>query len=190
MATDSILKRGFKAQAERSMVKYREALHIHPCGALCAFELAKYLDVHICSALEFFPELKATDSLSCEWSALTLVAQSGNRIIIYNPFHTEARKQSDVMHELAHIICKHTREQKQYEFQIPFGMHEYNDTQEEEAKCLGATLQLPQPSLLWASKNNMSNKEIASYFNASEEMVQYRINLTGINKRKRQWSKN
>lgn len=112
MATDSILKRGFKAQAERSAIKYREALHIHPCGALCAFELAKYLDVHICSALEFFPELKATDSLSCEWSALTLVAQSGNRIIIYNPFHTEARKQSDVMHELAHIICKHTREQK------------------------------------------------------------------------------
>ena len=99
------------------------------------------------------------------------------------------RDRSDVMHELAHIICKHTREQKQYEFQIPFGMHEYNDTQE-EAKCLGATLQLPQPSLLWASKNNMSNKEIASYFNASEEMVQYRINLTGINKRKRQWSKN
>ncbi len=102
------------------------------------------------------------------------------RIIIYNPFHSTARQQSDMMHELAHIICKHERKADEYDSELPVGLREYDKEKEEEAKCLGSTLQLSTPCLLWANKRSMSVEEIAEYFNASKDMVIYRRNMTGI----------
>lgn len=189
MAAKSILKRGFKANAEKLAKHYREKLNIHPCAPLCAFKLAKHLQVPIYSATEFLklPHeinlLSGTSGSDCGWSALTMITKAGNRIIIHNPFHSVARQQSDMMHELAHIICKHEYDQQHYDFDIPFGMREFNELQEEEAKCLGSTLQLATPCLLWAQKRNMTQEEIAGHFNSSMEMVKYRLNMTGIAKR-------
>lgn len=190
LAKRDILKRGFKANAERLARQYREVLHIHPCAALCAFKLAEYLQVPLCKSAEFLnlPDeiatLSAASGIDCGWSALTMVAKSGTRIILYNEYHSEARQQSDIMHELAHVICKHERQQKEYDFEIPFGMREFDEVQEEEAICLGSTLQLPSPALLWAKKRNMTHIEIATHFNASQDMVKYRLNMTGVAKRK------
>lgn len=190
LAKKDILKRGFKANAERLAKLYREELGIHPCAALCAFKLAGHLQVPLCKSAEFLnlpgeiAILSAVDGVDCGWSALTMVAKSGTRIILYNEYHSEARQQSDIMHELAHVICKHERQLKEYDFEIPFGMREFDEVQEEEAKCLGSTLQLPSPALLWANKRNMAHNEIASHFNASHDMVKYRMNMTGIAKRK------
>lgn len=189
MVAKSILKRGFKAEAERLAKQYRQELNIHPCHPLCAFKLASHLKTPIYDAKEFVGEsddiklLAGSNGKSCEWSALTMITKSGNRIIIHNPFNSVARQQSDLMHELAHIICKHERNQKEYDFEIPFGMREFNEEQEEEAKCLGSILQLSTPCLLWAKKRKMTIWEIAEYFNASNEMVTYRMNITGIARR-------
>lgn len=190
MATKSTLIRGFKANAERLAKQYREELNIHPCAALCAFKLAEHLQVPVCKSFEFLnlPQevsiLSAENGVDCGWSALTMPTKSGNRIIIYNEYHSQLRQQSDMMHELAHIICKHERQQKVYDFEIPFGMRDFDELQEEEAKCLGSTLQLPTPALLWASKRTMANEDISTHFNASLDMVKYRMNMTGIAKRK------
>jgi len=189
LATKSILKRGFKANAEKLAKQYREGLNIHPCAPLCAFKLAEYLKIPVFSATEFLKLPKEINLLSgadgnyCEWSALTMLTKAGNRIIIHNPFHSVARQQSDMMHELAHIICEHEHDQKSYDFDIPFGMREFNELQEEEAKCLGSTLQLATPCLLWANKRNMTTETIATHFNASTDMVTYRMNITGIARR-------
>ncbi len=189
MATKNILKRGFKANTEKLAKEYREKLNIHPCDALCAFRLAEYLKIGVYKAIEFINSeeyinlLKGENGQKCEWSALTMTASSGSQIIIHNPFHSEARQQSDLMHELAHIICDHVHEKKEHDFELPIGLRSYNSIQEEEAKCLGATLQLATPCLLWAAKRQMSNEEIASHFNSSMEMVKYRMNITGIAKR-------
>jgi Zn-dependent peptidase ImmA (M78 family) len=188
--TKSILKRGFKSQAEHLAKQYRENLNIHPCAPLCAFQLAEHLQVPIYSATEFISEeaeinlLLGSNGIDCGWSALTMQTKAGNQIIIHNPFHSTARQQSDMMHELAHIICKHEHSQQSYDFEIPFGMREFDEVKEEEAKCLGSTLQLAKPCLLWADKRNMTNEAIATHFNASVEMVTYRMNMTGIAKRK------
>ena len=189
MVAKSILKRGFKSNADRLAKQYREKLGIHPCAPLCALKLAEYLQVPVYSATTFLnlPEevnlLSGMNGKDCEWSALTMITAAGNRIIIYNPFHSVARQQSVVMHELAHIICNHETNQKDYDFEIPFGMREFDEEQEEEAKCLGSTLQLATPCLLWAKKRNMATEVIAAHFNASTEMVNYRMNMSGIAKR-------
>lgn len=185
MAKKSIFKRGFKANAERLAKQYREELSIHPCAPLCAFKLASHLNIPVYNATVFLDSPEDLNLLSnnCEWSALTMTTKANNRIIIHNEFHSEMRQQSNIMHELAHIICNHQHNQVEYDFDIPFGMREFNELQEEEAKYLGATLQLATPGLLWANKRNMTHEEISQYFNASQEMVTYRLNVTGIGKR-------
>ena len=107
----------------------------------------------------------------------------GTKIILYNPFHSKARQQSDLMHELAHIICEHKHGEVSHNTPLPFGMRNYNTEEEEEAKCLGSTLQLATPCLLWANKRGMTTDAIAEYFNASIDMVAYRMNMTGIARR-------
>lgn len=189
MATKSILKRGFKAEAERIVSDYKQKLNIHACAPLCGFKLAKYLNIEIINATDFLKnedEIKRLSGENCEeygWSALTMNTKKGNRIIIHNNFHNPARQQSNIMHEIAHIICDHKVKEQNHNFNIPFGMRYYDELQEEEAIYLGATLQLSKPCLFWANKRNMSNSEIANYFNASIEMVTFRMNTTGIAKR-------
>ncbi len=185
LAIKSILKRGFKANAERFALQYRKELKIHACGVLCAFKLAEHLKVPVFKATQF---LTLTDeiewlSYNCEWSALTMPNFEGTKIILHNPFHSDARQQSDLMHELAHIICEHEHPATLHDNPLPVGMRNYNTEQEEEVKCLGSTLQLATPCLLWANKRNMTNEEIAEHFNASIDMVKYRMNITGIAKR-------
>ncbi|HEU5365157.1 MAG TPA: ImmA/IrrE family metallo-endopeptidase, partial [Hanamia sp.] len=176
-----------KAQAERLAKQYRENLNIHPCAPLCAFKLAEHLKVPVSQATKFLVLQNEINWLSndCEWSALTMPNFEGTKIIIHNPFHSYARQQSDLMHELAHIICNHQRKETDNNFSVPFGMRYYDEEQEEEAKCLGATLQLATPCLLWARKRNMTIEAIGSHFNASKEMVKYRMNMIGIAKRRR-----
>ena len=188
LASKSILKHGFKAKAERLAKEYREQLSIHPCAPLCAFKLATHLQVPVYDIQEFdltpkeISILSGSNGINSAWSALTMPTEKGNRIIIHNTFHSSARQQSNVMHEIAHIICNHEITTTDFDFEIPDEMRVYNELYEEEAKWLGATLQLAAPCLLWSKKRNMSNEEIANHFNASLEMVNYRMNTTGIAK--------
>ena len=182
------LKRGFKAEAERISTKLREEVGVHPCAKLCAFELAKHLKLEIYQATDFIEDekglslLEGVNGFKNEWSALTMLNKYNDRIIIYNPFNSDVRQQSDLMHEIAHVLCKHEVSEEKYNFKIPFGMREYNPIQEEEAKCLGASLQLSKPVLFWARKRNLTNEQISQTFTASVEMVRYRLAMTGIYK--------
>lgn len=187
-APKKILKHGFPAKAERLAVEYRTKLGIHPCAPICAFKLAEHLRIPIYNATEFLTLPQEHDHLSgvngddCGWSALTMITGAGNRIIIHNPFHSAPRQQSNIMHELAHIICEHKVDEAARNIPLPLGMRHFDEVQEEEAKCLGGTLQLPKPGLLWALKRNMNTAEIATHFNASNEMVTYRLNISGAAK--------
>ena len=188
MASTSILRRGFKAKAEKIATEHREILGIHACAPLCAFKLAKYLNVEVFDATEFLKEeieLLKLEGKDCEgygWSALTMITKKGNRIIIHNNFHNPARQQSNIMHEIAHILCGHEVKELPKDLIIPFGMRDFDKIQEEEAIYLGATLLLSKPCLLWARKRNMRNEDIAIHFNASIEMVNFRMGITGLNK--------
>jgi len=185
LAKSSLLKHGFKAKAERLALEYRSKLLIEPHGSLDGFDLAAFLEIPIYDATEFLnsplekARLAGSGENDCGWSALTMTPASGRKIIIHNPYHTLPRQQSNIMHELSHIICGH-EEGPRYDFLIPLGMRSFDEVHEEEAKCLGATLQLPRVSLVWAAKKNMNNFEISEHFNASIEMVAYRLNTSGV----------
>lgn len=96
--------------------------------------------------------------------------------IVHNSRHTPTRQESNLMHEFAHVILKH----KMVGFEPKTGLPQSRPQDEDEAVYLGGCLQIPRRGLLWAVQKKMTVAQIALYFNASEEMVNFRINVSGI----------
>lgn len=191
MAKISLLPRGFKAKSERIAIHFRKKLELNSYEPLCGFKLADFLEIKVFQPSDIFPvdtnldELIGTTQQDMGWSALTMQTSSNNTIIIHNNLHSSARQQSDIMHELAHIICEHKAPQAYKDINLPFFMREYDRQQEEEASYLGSTLQITRDGLLWALKKRMEPAEIAEAFNASSAMVTLRINSTGVKRQLR-----
>lgn len=180
-------RRGFKKWADDKAIELRKELNLSIHSALCGFKLCKHLKVPILTPQEIqgLPNDKIDillSPISSCWSAATIPLPNEKYIIIHNPIHSQGRQQSNLMHELAHIICKHKTPNDKVILGLSGFLRNFNEEQENEANWLGACLQLPRPALLWALKQKMSINEIANYYNASEEMSKYRINITGVKK--------
>lgn len=114
MQDKSLFRRGFKTKADNWSVEYRAKLFQQACSPLDAFKLAGHMNVHIYPASEILTspddlaQLAGKDGFDdCGWSALTMDTVAGNTIIIHNHNHSDVRQQSNIMHELAHILCEH-----------------------------------------------------------------------------------
>jgi len=180
------MQRGFKAWAEHEAIEQRRRLGLGATVPLPATQLAAYLDITIVSP-EHIPGM-TREHLECllqrdrsSWSAITVNINSATTII-HNTGHARTRQESNLMHEIAHIICKHAPSELIRVGGLPFLLREYNAEQEEEASWLGACLQLPRPALLWAVKRRMTVAEMVQYFQASEELIRYRRQVTGIDR--------
>ncbi|RIH63442.1 ImmA/IrrE family metallo-endopeptidase [Mariniphaga sediminis] len=182
----NILKRGFKAEAERISEQLRIELNVPIYDELCAFKLAKYLGVEIFIPRELGCSGHEEKKLLLEsgWSAFTS-NKEGQYFIIHNNSHSPKRQQSNLMHELAHIIRKH--EISEEIKNLPYFMRYYNPEQEAEAEYLGAALQLPRKGLLYHLKYGKSTHEIADHFRASYKMTNFRINNSGLKKQISYW---
>jgi Zn-dependent peptidase ImmA (M78 family) len=113
------------------------------------------------------------------WSATTISA-SQCTIIIHNTAHRPERQESDVMHELAHLLCEHQPSTIVQVEGFPFPLRSFDPVAEDEASWLGACLQLPRAALWWGARRGMAVDQFVDYFGASEEMVRYRRQITGV----------
>lgn len=178
-------KRGFKKWSDNQSAELRKSLGLNPYSPLCAFELCKYLKIPVWLP-EDIPGMDQTqldellNNSSSLWSAFSLCNSEDVNIIVHNPVHAPARQQSNLMHEIAHIVCKHTVPKDKLNLGLGGFLRNYDEDQENEAIWLGACLQLSRESLLWALKRNMNTDNIAEFFNASPEMVKFRINTSGV----------
>jgi Zn-dependent peptidase ImmA (M78 family) len=184
MPSKSVLKRGFKAKAERISESYRKELGISKFDPMDAFQLAEHLNIpivgvdHLSCDLQndHYNSLRNLDKFSAMW----MPNEDNDKIIIHNNYHSLKRQQSNLMHELAHIILNHEIPDEQARLCQLLGLHYYNNEHEQEAKYLGGCLQITRPGLLWALKNNYSESRMSEYYTASLEMVNYRIKVTGV----------
>lgn len=178
-------KRGFKNWADKKSVELRVKLGLHASSPLCAYKLCEHLQVPIKEPKDIInlPEDSINELLgdgSDKWSAATVPLPNKKYWIIHNPTHSSARQQSNLMHEIAHILCNHQVSKEKLNLGLSGFLRNYNQDQENEAEWLGACLQLPRPALISSLKNDMSIEEIAEKYNASIEMTRYRINITGV----------
>ena len=189
MPSKSVLKRGFKTEAERISEKFRDELGHSPNDPLDAFELASYLKVPVFTVADIFGGEQASEAAShlCNpdnFSAMWMLNNEGIQIIIHNSFHSRYRQQSNIMHELSHIIRKHEIPEKLAILCSQFNLHYYNPLHEEEAKYLGGCLQITREGLMWALRQGMTHTEMSAHFSASLEMVKYRLGITGAERQR------
>ena len=178
------MRRGFKAFAEKKAIEIRKELGLKPTEFLCVFKVCEHLKIPILDIDKLGMDEKNLNNLQGEgkslWSAATVPVGNGKYVIVHNKLNSLARQQSDLMHEVAHIICEHKTENIEMIGDLAGLMRSYDQNQEDEAEWLGASLQLPRPALLWALKTKIGNDKICEIYSASKEMVNYRINITGV----------
>lgn len=192
-SNDDSFKRGFKARSERIALEYRFNIGLQEHDPLPAFKLAAHLNIEVISPADI-PGISASclDNLfsqesSSHWSAVT-IGDGKPQMIIHNTSHSPVRIESNIMHECAHIILEHEMIEIDDSYGIP--LRKYDLQQEKEAEWLGACLQLPQPALVkWHIYKGYSIDQLSQLFNASAQMVTYRIGVSGVSSLKKRLGK-
>ena len=170
---------GFKAEAERTAHAMRAAMGLAKYDPLCAFKLAAHLGIPIRKIHEY--GVQDDGEKYEDWCATLIYTQSGKPKILHNKYCHPYRQQSDIMHEIGHYHCKHPPMEYPLDSLIPGNLPTVNQQHEDEANCLGSTLQLPREALTWAIYHErMPLSAISETYVASRQMVQLRINRSGL----------
>ncbi|MDA4848413.1 ImmA/IrrE family metallo-endopeptidase [Hoeflea poritis] len=171
-------KHGFKAEAERYAEEFREELGLTPDAPMCPRKLASHLEIPI-FGIKDNPVLPA--EITRYWAnhpkdpfSGLIISDNCYKEIHHNDFHHPRRQNSDLAHELAHIILGH-------DLNTPIkdnGERAYDRNTEEEAKWLGATLLLPKKATLMMVLNSYNREKIENEFEVSWALYQYRLQVT------------
>lgn len=176
------LRRGFKAKAEREAARVRQELGLASHDPLDPRELASHLDISVVDAgdLVDIAELEELERLQAfAFSAATFLIND-RKIVVVNPLRNAGRQNSDIAHELSHVMLEHDLSEIREIGEMPF--RTCKPDEEEEATAFGGTLLLPRPLLLSAARRRSSIEQIATQYDVTIEMARFRYNTTGIAK--------
>lgn len=173
------LRRGFKSEAHGHARRLREELGLGVAAPLSPWKLAEHLAIPVIPVSRFRPELPdqvehITVTDSGAFSAAT-ICRRYRRLIVINDAHHPNRQASSLAHEVAHIILWHTPAQAFGKD----GVREWNPTQEREAEWLGAALLISDEAALDTVAKRMSLSAAAAFYGVSEDMVVFRVRVTG-----------
>jgi Zn-dependent peptidase ImmA (M78 family) len=175
------MRRGFKAEAERIATEIRDAMGLGLAAPATSTSIAEHLGVTVRAADELVERGRLEELAQVQadaFSAATFRMPSGKLIVVTNPLNAAGRLNSDLAHELAHLILKHrTRRLETLE-----GMRFFtcDSEQEEEANWLAGCLLLPRGLLLQAARNGWGAERIARQYTVSVPMARFRLNASGV----------
>lgn len=174
------LRRGFKAEAERQATRLRQELGLQAHDCLDPRVLAHHLDIAVVDAdsLVSRHELEELERLQAYAFSAATFEIAGRKIVVVSPLHTRGRQNSDIAHELAHIILAHNLSEVRELGGQPF--RTCRPDEEEEATAFGGTMLLPRALLISASRRHASVEQIANENQVTIEMARYRYNTTGV----------
>jgi Zn-dependent peptidase ImmA (M78 family) len=174
------VRRGFKAEAERVAEQVRTEMGRRPSDQVDAVDLAE----HVGASVRCADELTSREKLETleeiqpgAFSACTFTI-SDKHVIVYNPLASPGRTQSDLAHEVAHILLGH--EMKSVETIGGLTFFTCDAEEEQEANWLAGCLLLPRRLVYLAAKRGLGGPEIAEAYNVSEQMASYRLRTTGV----------
>lgn len=175
------MRRGFKAEAERLADRTRAQMGLEPVDGLAIRDLAGHLQVEVFAADQLVDRAKLEILNRLQpgaFSAATFHLPGGRTVAVYNPCNGPARTNSDIAHELAHVLLDHDiRELQQLAGHTFFTC---DPEQEEEANWLAGCLLLPRPLLLREVFTGTDAATIAAKHQVSVPMARFRLNASGV----------
>lgn len=172
-----MLAREFYERCEGIAARLRYQLNLLAYDPLPARTLAAYMGIDVVMPAEL---TGLTDnnilhaSESDGWSAITVL--NSPPTIIAHPLHSLPEFESDVMHELAHVLLKHKPELLGH-ISAHRVARRYAKNQEYEADALGDCLQLPRAAIHYARQLKRSNEQIAKQFCVQPQCIERRKTL-------------
>lgn len=177
------LRRGFKAEANEIAREVRKELGLRAIDPLDPWMLAGHLAIPVVPLSKLAPDApEAARHFTVvdpgAFSAVT-VFQGSRRIIAYNDAHSPGRQASDLSHELAHGLLLHPPEPAL----DGGGCRNWDPILENEANWLGGALLIPEEAALDIVRRGLTLGEAAELYGVSEQMVRFRLNVTGARRR-------
>jgi Zn-dependent peptidase ImmA (M78 family) len=179
-----MFRRGFKTWAEEIAVRVRHKLGKAADDPLDPGELANLLSVPVLE-LDDLRDLpidckhRLANEHSDSWSAIT-VTSGKHHLIVINSSHALTRRNSDLAHELAHLILGH---EPSLMFVSPNSgtvLRTHNKEQEEEANWLAGCLLLPREALLSIRRRRLRDADACREYFVSPAMLRFRLNISGV----------
>jgi len=175
------VQRGFKAEAERLAERTRTQMGLRPHDRLDIRGLADHLNVEVLSADKLVDRSQLEELEQIQpgaFSAATFQLHNGRTVAVYNPCNDPGRTNSDIGHELGHLLLDHdVREIQQLAGHTFFTC---DPEQEQEATWLAGCLLLPRPLLLREAYNGTTPTSLAIKYQVSEDMARFRLNTSGV----------
>jgi Zn-dependent peptidase ImmA (M78 family) len=176
------LKRGFKAEAERQALEVRHELGLSPYRRLTPMRLAGYLEIPVVamSALRSEDQELAEAIVTLQVSepdavsALT-VMRGSTRMVVYNDVHSTGRNANSITHELGHGLLLHPATPALDDR----GCRLWDRDIEDEATFLAGALLVPAKAAWAIAKQGKDLAAAAEEYGCSEELVRWRVNVTG-----------
>lgn len=174
------MRRGFKAEAERLAARVRKEMEKRPSERVDAAELARHAgaEVRCADELTSLAKLEELDALQPGAFSACTFSIGARHIVVYSPLASPGRTQSDIAHEVAHLLLQHSL--KSVETIAGVSFFTCNPDEEQEANWLAGCLLLPRPLLLQAARQRMDSAAIAEAFSVSEAMAAFRLRTTGV----------
>ena len=174
------MRRGFKAEAERLASRVRKEAGI---GAHAPLDVS-LLVTHLGASLRYADELVSVAKLEeleliqpGAFSACTF--DLGDRtVIVASPLASPERQRSDISHEAAHLILRHSV--KNVEQLGGLSFFTCDPDEEQEATWLAGCLLLPRDLLLRSLSRGINVEAIAAANEVSLQMANFRLRTTGV----------
>jgi Zn-dependent peptidase ImmA (M78 family) len=179
-----MFRRGFKTWAEQTSLRVRQKLKVPVSAPLDPSRLADLLGIFIV-ALHELSELasdirqRLLNDHEDNWSAIT-VSNGQSHMIVVNSSHPVARTNSNLAHEIAHIILGHEPSMMFISPSSGTALRTHNEEQEDEANWLAGALLLPRDALLAVRRRGLSDEEACREYGVSSAMLRFRFNVTGV----------
>ncbi|MGQ4479370.1 ImmA/IrrE family metallo-endopeptidase [Streptomyces sp. SAS_276] len=171
-------RRGFKTEANSLSLEVRSELRLGALDRLDPFALADHLAIPVIPLSAMAAASPGANHLLNDepdvFSAVTVFAGS-KRTIVHNDGHSSGRISSDITHETSHGLLQHCP--------TPAldarGCRLWDQDIEDEAQFLSGALLVPEDAALVIARGRFTKPEAAARFGVSEQMIQYRLNVTG-----------
>jgi Zn-dependent peptidase ImmA (M78 family) len=119
------------------------------------------------------------DDTDQSWSALTM-RMGPDHLIVYKPVASAGRRNSVIMHELAHIILGHQLASACILDDGSLVPGNFDQAQEDEADWLAGTLLLPRPALMSIRYRRLNDASACREYLVSGDMLAWRFRMTGV----------